>query len=223
MEQYIKIADYAAGLLGAMMFGIGLQAQLQPMEGRVITSTRQLSKTLSGTEAQTGAKQFAGKIVTNQDRAIMFPIVGGRNMWIGAAMLALTLQGQRKAVGTILATGMIGGGVDAWWCYRNGSEKWLPHIIGSSIGIPLSYVLLHCDFMESNTNGETQALPNPDKFLDRVVEIDGHHYERQRSITDYRRDPGEARILYLCRRSSISASSSDDSEQQTFIMKVKVQ
>ncbi|KAK4553023.1 hypothetical protein LTR86_009947 [Recurvomyces mirabilis] len=121
MEQYIKIADYAAGLLGAMMFGIGLQAQLQPMEG---------------------AKQFAGKVMTNQDRAIMFPIVGGRNMWIGAAMLALTLQGQRKAVGTILATGMIGGGVDAWWCYKNGSEKWLPHIIGSSIGIPLSYVLL---------------------------------------------------------------------------------
>ena len=91
---------------------------------------------------QPGAKVFAGKVITNEDRAFMFPIVGGRNMWVGAAMLALTVQGQRRAVGTILVAGMLGGSVDAWWCYKNGSEKWLGHIIGSSIGLPLSDLLL---------------------------------------------------------------------------------
>ena len=50
---------------------------------------------------------------------------------------------------------------------------------------------------------------NPDDFLENVVEFpDGSRFERLEAITDFRKDPGEARILYLCRRVDPNASDS---------------
>ncbi|KAK5110818.1 hypothetical protein LTR62_005529 [Meristemomyces frigidus] len=76
--------------------------------------------------------------------------------------------------------------------------------------------------MQEHSN-EHDPVPNPDSFLDRVIEINGYHYERSQAITDYRRDPGEARVLYLCRRAADDEPWKPDAKEQTFIMKVKVQ
>jgi hypothetical protein len=49
-------------------------------------------------------------------------------------------------------------------------------------------------------NGTETTVIDPEDFLDKLVEFpDGNSFERTRPITDYRRDPGEARILYTCR------------------------
>jgi len=68
------------------------------------------------------------------------------------------------------------------------------------------------------------SAPDPEAFLDRVLDFDGNYYERLIAMTDYRRDPGEARILYLCRRLVAGGASMvvTDSEE-TFVMKVKIQ
>ncbi|KAK4897550.1 hypothetical protein LTR27_004694 [Elasticomyces elasticus] len=68
--------------------------------------------------------------------------------------------------------------------------------------------------MDSNT-----GPADPETFLDRVVNIDGKSYERLEPMTDYRRDPGEARILYLCRPNP----EDDAKSNETCVMKVKVQ
>jgi len=65
----------------------------------------------------------------------------------------------------------------------------------------------------------------PDSFLAQVIHFDdGTSYERLRPITDYRRDPGEARILYICRKvesvRNVPLPSSQDAE---YVMKIKVQ
>ncbi|KAK5739422.1 hypothetical protein LTR17_005327 [Elasticomyces elasticus] len=66
---------------------------------------------------------------------------------------------------------------------------------------------------------DSTGLVDPEAFLDRVVNIDGKSYERLEPMTDYRRDPGEARILYLCRPNPKDGAKSDD----LCVMKVKVQ
>ena len=78
------------------------------------------------------------------------------------------------------------------------------------------------------------AIRQPDDFLDQVVSFeDGIAYERLRPLSDYRRDPGEARILYICKRSRVIScdgtgtlsqqpvSSGEDDEE--FVMKIKIQ
>ncbi|KAK5720234.1 hypothetical protein LTR15_007507 [Elasticomyces elasticus] len=66
---------------------------------------------------------------------------------------------------------------------------------------------------------DSTGLANPEAFLERVIAINGKSYERLEPMTDYRRDPGEARILYLCRPNSEDGTKSDD----LCVMKVKVQ
>lgn len=59
-----------------------------------------------------------------------------------------------------------------------------------------------------------------DALLEKVVTFkDGSRYERLKPMTNFRKDEGEARIVYRCRRVSY------DSQQveETFVMKVKVQ
>lgn len=64
---------------------------------------------------------------------------------------------------------------------------------------------------------------NPEDFLNDVIEFpDGSRFERLHAITDFRKDPGEARILYECRRVDAS-DAADDHQDQTYIMKVKAQ
>ena len=75
--------------------------------------------------------------------------------------------------------------------------------------------------------------PQPDNFLDQVVSFeDGTSYERLRPLSDYRRDPGEARILYICKRSTIVSCNGTDAltqqpthgdGDQEFVMKIKIQ
>jgi len=61
-------------------------------------------------------------------------------------------------------------------------------------------------------------LENPIAFPD------GSIFERIRPIIDFRRDPNEARILYLCRRlSNRSAVSDENSGEEECIVKIKVQ
>ena len=70
-----------------------------------------------------------------------------------------------------------------------------------------------------------------DRLLENPVSFpDGQCFERLRPITDFRKDPNEARILYLCRRTRNATSTFDDtnnanghSEEDDFVMKVKVQ
>jgi hypothetical protein len=63
---------------------------------------------------------------------------------------------------------------------------------------------------------------NPEDFLDDVVEFpDGSRFERLAAITDFRKDPGEARILYDCRR--LDADDVDSDSKDQYVMKVKAQ
>ncbi|GAB1744636.1 hypothetical protein NU219Hw_g2032t1 [Hortaea werneckii] len=55
----------------------------------------------------------------------------------------------------------------------------------------------------------------PDTFLAKTIDFNGTQYERLEPITDFRRDPCEARILYTCRM--ISPQNAEE-----LILKVKV-
>ncbi|RMY42220.1 hypothetical protein D0864_16139 [Hortaea werneckii] len=56
----------------------------------------------------------------------------------------------------------------------------------------------------------------PDSFLAKTIDFNGTQYERLEPITDFRKDPCEARILYTCRMVS-------QPNDQEYILKVKVQ
>ena len=75
----------------------------------------------------------------------------------------------------------------------------------------------------ASSNGYDASVPDPDAFLDRIIDIDGDCFERLQPITDYRRDPGEARILYLCQDVASGGHSSARGHEAQYVMKVKVQ
>jgi len=56
----------------------------------------------------------------------------------------------------------------------------------------------------------------PDSFLAKTIDFNGTQYERLEPITDFRRDPCEARILYTCRMIG-------QQNDKQYILKVKVQ
>ena len=73
----------------------------------------------------------------------------------------------------------------------------------------------------NRVNGAPPSSGNPNDFLDRTVDFpDGTCFEKMSPVTDFRKDPGEARILYTCRLSSPDAQTR---KSETFIMKVKAQ
>lgn len=64
---------------------------------------------------------------------------------------------------------------------------------------------------------------NPEDFLEEIIEFpDGSRFERLHAITDFRKDPGEARILYECRRID-PHDPEDAAANHTYIMKIKAQ
>ncbi|KAH7323477.1 hypothetical protein BKA65DRAFT_598089 [Rhexocercosporidium sp. MPI-PUGE-AT-0058] len=70
-------------------------------------------------------------------------------------------------------------------------------------------------------SGLTEA--DADALLEKVVSFeDGSRYERLQPVTNFRKDDGVARILYLCRRKS-EGSSQNEQGNEEYIMKVKVQ
>src|ERR1700761_1394235 len=73
-------------------------------------------------------------------------------------------------------------------------------------------------------NTETNGAPlgNPEDFLDETVEFpDGSRFRRLRAITDFRKDPGEARILYICKR--IDTDDTDGGHETEYVIKIKAQ
>ena len=63
---------------------------------------------------------------------------------------------------------------------------------------------------------------NPESFLEETVEFpDGSRFQRLHAITDFRKDPGEARILYICKR--IFPNDTDNVNEEEYVMKVKAQ
>ncbi|KAK3069717.1 hypothetical protein LTR53_011717 [Teratosphaeriaceae sp. CCFEE 6253] len=124
-RQYQYIADYTARFLGASLFGLGLHAEYDPFAAAQI---------FAGTHPQ---------IVSTPRNALFVPILGGRNMSLGLGLLALSLTGQRRAAGILLACATLCCGVvDVWWCVAFGSEKALGHAVGAGIGGPLAWWLL---------------------------------------------------------------------------------
>lgn len=70
---------------------------------------------------------------------------------------------------------------------------------------------------------DPNAIPtgNPEDFLERIIEFpDGTRFKRLEAITDFRKDPGEARILYKCRRMD---PTSPNPNEEILVMKVKAQ
>ncbi len=62
-----------------------------------------------------------------------------------------------------------------------------------------------------------QGSGSPDDFLETTIQFpDGQRFTRLQAITDLRKDPGEARILYTCKRT-------DGNDSEEFILKVKAQ
>lgn len=67
---------------------------------------------------------------------------------------------------------------------------------------------------------------NADDFVDKIIEFpDGNKYERLKSLTDLRKDPGEGRIVYLCNRQPPDAAmgSMAHSAMEKLVLKVKAQ
>ena len=65
-------------------------------------------------------------------------------------------------------------------------------------------------------NGATSG--DPEAFIDKTIEFpDGSKFERLAPITDFRKDPGEARMLYTCRQVA------PDHNNKEFVLKVKAQ
>lgn len=69
-----------------------------------------------------------------------------------------------------------------------------------------------------------------DSLIDKVVQFPeiNASFERIKSITDFRRDETEARILYICRPVQPGAedsgyNSSEDDSRESFILKCKIQ
>jgi len=82
---------------------------------------------------------------------------------------------------------------------------------------------------ESTTAGMSGTLPSvTETLLENPLVIDGSHFELIRPITDFRRDPNEARILYICRKVSNAATCDathreEGSQDDEYVVKIKVQ
>ncbi|KAK3050098.1 hypothetical protein LTR09_008753 [Extremus antarcticus] len=75
--------------------------------------------------------------------------------------------------------------------------------------------------MESTDNVNAPS-GNPEDFLESTIEFpDGSQFERLHAITDFRKDPGEARILYLCKR--VDSNGTDEDRENEYVMKIKAQ
>lgn len=74
----------------------------------------------------------------------------------------------------------------------------------------------------SQTNGSPSG--DPEDFLDKVVEFpDGSAFERLRPLTDLRKDPGEGRILYICKRIKGQPTPQEPAMGEELVMKIKAQ
>ena len=75
-------------------------------------------------------------IPTQDSTSSYVPAMGIRNIAIGTSIGALILQGQKRAAGTVLATGLLVGLLDAWITYRF-AGRWTAavsnHVLGDGL------------------------------------------------------------------------------------------
>lgn len=65
------------------------------------------------------------------------------------------------------------------------------------------------------------ASGDPEDFIDKIIAFpDGSSYQRVQPITDLRKDPGEGRILYICKKINPATS---QPEGDDFVLKIKAQ
>ena len=74
-------------------------------------------------------------------------------------------------------------------------------------------------------NGAATTPNIQDVFIDKIIDFDnGDRYERSQPLTDLRKDPGEARIIYTCRKLPTSTTDDDDDsivDEGEFVVKIK--
>ena len=77
------------------------------------------------------------------EAATFLPVVGARDISIGLLILTLSLQGHRKAVGTVLGVhAVVSGGIDIWTCLNiGGPRSRYNHAGASGITAVLAWVL----------------------------------------------------------------------------------
>jgi hypothetical protein len=67
--------------------------------------------------------------------AYFVPVLFARNLACGATIWALSLMGERKAVGVTCALlALLTGPIDVMWCLEHGREGgWVGHVVGTAL------------------------------------------------------------------------------------------
>lgn len=76
--------------------------------------------------------KFFGIPWANEQHAVLYPGIGGRNVVVGLATLIMSFTGQQKAAGILLACAMVQGFCDARICWMHG-DKWVVHALNMGI------------------------------------------------------------------------------------------
>ncbi|KAK3070686.1 hypothetical protein LTR53_010029 [Teratosphaeriaceae sp. CCFEE 6253] len=121
MTDYMYIADVFTRILASAIIGVGVFALFKPVEG---------------------ARQFGGDGVADYRHTTFVTPLFARNISIGLSILLLSLQGERKAVGTILGTIVLVGFADLWWCLEYARSRLVTHAVGTVMFGGLSWVML---------------------------------------------------------------------------------
>lgn len=147
MTDHIHIADVATPLAGCAVIGLGVFSQLKPIEGMSTRSshtnlgvTNRTIKHFILTARATGARRFGGNGVADEKLATFVPLLFARNITIGLTILLLSLQGQRKALGTLLGCLLITGLIDMRWCLKHAPGKLGTHAVGTVMFVTLGWV-----------------------------------------------------------------------------------
>ena len=79
----------------------------------------------------------------NEQTAVVFKAVGGRDLCLGLTMTVLSYQGERRALATVFGCSLAAGLSDAWTCWQHGPQNsWRSHAIGCVITVALSWSLM---------------------------------------------------------------------------------
>jgi len=139
-----QMVDYSVRALGALLMAQGLYAQYDPLSSTHCHPSLTI-KLLTCRSIITGAQRFTGTLsptVSGAREALFFPIVGGRNLMLGFAILSLSYAGERRALSILLACIAVFGMLDVWWCWTMGGGKCTALAIGMGVPGMLSKQLL---------------------------------------------------------------------------------
>ena len=117
---------------------MGFHSHIVPVYGQIRMCSRLRYLLLM---SYIGARDFGFLYMTEQN-SVCFPVVGGRNITLGLTVLMLSWQGERRAIGTVFMCAMAASVSDIWTCWRNKSECWRNHAVGTVITAVLGWCLL---------------------------------------------------------------------------------